>query len=219
MFKDKRKNYWADFLAKFVPEWYNMINNMRIMKGAFMIIYLLSVADESDHDKILYVYHQFHTDMIKIAKSRLKAGNHPDYYHAAMDAVQAALYKITKYINRIDFNVSERELRTYVTTIVVNESVNLLYDNKRVEEITEVISDEDFLERIHIVERYQQVVSAIQALDDRYSSVMMCYYCEEKSVKYIAKMMGLPVKTIYTRLERGKQLLLQRLEEGDNAYV
>ena len=41
---------------------------------------------------------------------------------------------------------------------------------------------------------------------------MMYIYVEEMSPKEVAKIMGVSEKTVYTRLERGKQILRKSLE-------
>ena len=68
------------------------------------------------------------------------------------------------------------------------------------------------MEKLDIKERYNEIVSAITMLDERYSTTMFLVFCEEKTVNEIAEMMGISAKTVYTRLARGKQLLLNHLK-------
>ena len=51
-------------------------------------------------------------------------------------------------------------------------------------------------------------------LDEKYSLILFEFYCMDQSVKDIADRLGVPPKTVYTRLERGKQMLLERLGNG-----
>ena len=64
---------------------------------------------------------------------------------------------------------------------------------------------------MRIIERYEKVVKAIEKLDEKYSLTLLYRYNENMSVGEIATLMGVPEKTVYTRLERGKKLLLQSI--------
>ena len=154
--------------------------------------------------------------MIRFAKNRFKQNGILNYEIDAEDAVQNAFEKITKYINAIDFSVIEKTMKSYVLSIVSNEVINILlgyryYDD--IDEYIDILEDEDFIEKINIKESYNEVVKIIKQLDERYSTSLMYYYCYEMSVKEIASMLGLSEKTIYTRLERGKLILLKTINE------
>ena len=71
-----------------------------------------------------------------------------------------------------------------------------------------------FIDGIQIKERYNEVVEAIKRLDDKYSDILYLVYFEGKTVKEIAALMGISAKTVYTRLERGRILLMESLKEG-----
>ena len=61
------------------------------------------------------------------------------------------------------------------------------------------------------------IVEKIKQLDDRYSITLLLYYGEKMDVKKISELMGVVEKTVYTRLERGKKLLLEELsKEGES---
>jgi len=54
---------------------------------------LLSITDESNHGKITYLYNNYHDDMIRLAKSRLKKHGCTNYEFDAEDIVQDVLKK------------------------------------------------------------------------------------------------------------------------------
>lgn len=58
-----------------------------------------------------------------------------------------------------------------------------------------------------------QLLSAVQALPEKYSAVIHLYYYEGYSIKEIAKLLGLPAPTVGTRLSRGRERLRQMLKE------
>jgi DNA-directed RNA polymerase specialized sigma24 family protein len=42
---------------------------------------------------------------------------------------------------------------------------------------------------------------------------LLLYYCDERAPKEIAEIMDVPEKTVYTRIARGRALLLSKLNE------
>ena len=72
-----------------------------------MLTFLLSIADESQHDKIKFIYREFRGDMLKYAKYIFRRSGNKYCDFDVEDAVQNAFYKITLYIEAIDFTRSE----------------------------------------------------------------------------------------------------------------
>lgn len=58
-----------------------------------------------------------------------------------------------------------------------------------------------------------ELLSAVRALPEAYSTVIHLYYYEGYSIKETAKLLGLPAATVGTRLARGRERLRQLLEE------
>ncbi len=184
-----------------------------------MLLYLISLVEDKDVPKIEYIYNKYHGDMLRFAKSRLKKAKIPSYVTDAEDVVQNAFCKICKYISKIDVNVREKELKTYVFTIVANESNNFISDYEFVEPFDDgyaEMGDDDFFKKISITESYERVIKAIENMDEKYSITLLYRYHKGMSVKQIAALMGIPEKTVYTRLLRGRKLLLEALGEYSN---
>lgn len=183
--------------------------------GAAVLVFLYTLVDPSDHYKIEYIFNTYHNDMIRLAKSKLKKSGHPNYDLDAEDAVQNAFVRITRYIKNIDISVNHNELKAYVLTIVSNEVYTLIKDYTffdDIDEYAEQLQDDEFISGLQINERYEKVVQAIKKMDDKYSMTLLFRFRDDMSVSEIARYMGLPEKTVYTRLERGKKLLLESLE-------
>ena len=183
-----------------------------------MLLFLLSISDESNSSKIEYIYNNFHNDMLRFAKTRLKNSGLPNYLIDAEDSVQNAFMKIVKYIDSIDFSVSQKELKAYVITIVANETANIIASYREISDLDENVADLDdceFFERLHIKDRYEQVIKAIAGLDEKYSITLMYYYQNDMSVNEIAGLMGISAKTVYSRLSRGKRLLIDLMEGAE----
>lgn len=183
-----------------------------------MLTFLLSVADESNHDKIIYIYDNYHDDMIRLARCRLKKCGCANWEIDAEDVVQSSFLKILKYIDAVNFNVGEKEIKAYVLSIVANEINNLLSENvflKDIDDYEEKLLDEDFFEKLLTEERYTRIVDKIKLLDEKYSTTLLYHYCGNIKVKEIAKLLEISEKTVYIRLQKGKQILLEMLEGDD----
>ena len=181
-----------------------------------MLNFLLSISDESVHSNIERIYHTYHGDMLRFAKHRLKQRGIKNYEIDAQDTVQNAFLKIMKYIDKINFSESEEKIKSYVFSIVSNEIINTVNDYRHsddIDEYADILEDEDFIEKINGKESYQKIVSIIKRMDEKYSTALMYHYCYEMSVHEIAHMLDLSENTIYTRLMRGKVILLKNIKE------
>ena len=74
-----------------------------------------------------------------------------------------------------------------------------------------------FFDKLQINIRYEHVVEKIKQLDEKYSITLLLYYGEEMDVKKISELMEIAEKTVYTRLERGKRLLLEDLSKEEES--
>lgn len=180
-----------------------------------MLQFLLTLTDESNHWKVEHIYNTYHDYMMKYAVSKLRAAGRTNFMYDAEDAVQNAFVKIVRHIDKIDFSRGEKDVKNYCLTILCNEVCNVFSDNHEDFEFDEEFcsgNEYNIIEELDIRERYNEVVKAIKALDEKYSSTMYLVFCKEMTVNQVAEMMGLAPKTVYTRLARGKQLLLDLLK-------
>ena len=181
-----------------------------------MLLYLFTLTEESNHRKIEYIYNTYHRDMVDFAKIKFWDAGRKNFAFDAEDAVQNTFVKITRNIEKIDFSKEEKHIRGFVFSILTNEIYNILREKEFVAEIdAENLNDVGFnsIETLIIIEKYDEAIAAIRKMDDKYSSTLYLAICEEMSVKNIAKMMGLSEKTVYTRLARGKKMLIDAVKE------
>lgn len=186
-----------------------------------MLQFLLLIADEKDQAKIEYLYKRYHYDMLRFAKHRLHQFGMPNYELDAEDAVQNAFVKITKYIDKIDFTADEKAIKAYVLKIISNETANIVSDYTHFDDLheyTETLEDGDFFGQMRTHVRYEDVVEAISRMDEKYSIPLSLRYSENMDVKAIAALLGIAEKTVYTRLNRAKKLLLEKIN-GENKNV
>lgn len=179
-----------------------------------MLPFLLILSDESNHSKITRIYNSYQGYMIKYAVSKFKSFGRQNYIYDAEDAVQNTFVKIIKYIDKIDFSRDEQDVKNYCFGILINEIYRISNDKEETFESFEEFCREneyDFIEMLDIQERYNDVVCAIEALDEKYSITLQLVICQGVTVNEVAEIMGISAKTVYTRLEKGKKLLLDLL--------
>lgn len=184
-----------------------------------MLSFLLAISDLADHDKILYVYNTYHTTLVKYARNILRGSSKT---MDEEDAVQNMYVSLIKYIHNIKCWDDERQLKAYLLTMTLHECNRLQkksFDYENMDDFENVlVSDEDFVRAVNNSDDYQRVVRLISEMEEKYSIPMHLRWVEELDVKTIAQRLELPVKTVYTRLERGKLILMKLLEkEGDHA--
>ena len=184
-----------------------------------MLSFLLALSDLEDHDKITHIYTTYQKELLKYARNILRDSNKT---FDEEDAVQNMYVSLIKYIKCIKFWDDEKQLHAYLLKMTLHEcrklQGRLVYHEDLNEYENILVSDDDFLIRINEIEEYQKIVEQIARMDEKYSIPMHLYWVNEMDVKEIAERMELPVKTIYTRLNRGKIILLKALDmEGDYA--
>ena len=176
-----------------------------------MLLYLLTLTEESNHGKIEYLYNSYYTDMMDFAKIKLMDAGRKNFTYDAEDAVQNTFVKIINNIENVDFSRENKNIRGFVFSILTNEIYNILREKEIFTEYDEEkLSNVNFnyIETLIIIEQCNDAIEAIKKMDDKYSSTLYLAICEEMPVKDIAKLMGISEKTVYTRLARGKKLLL-----------
>ena len=184
-----------------------------------MLSFLLAISDLADHDKIIHVYNTYHTTLLKYARNILRGSSQT---LDEEDAVQNMYVNLIKYIQSIKCWDDEDQLKAYLLTMTLHECTRLQkksVDHEDVDDYENVlVSDEDFVNKVNEEDNYQRLVQLILSMEEKYSIPMHLRWVEELDVKMIAQRLDLPVKTVYTRLERGKLILMKLLEkEGDYA--
>ena len=176
-----------------------------------MLLYLLTLTEENNKPIIEKLYDSYHKDMMDFAKLRLWSADRKNFAFEAEDAVQNTFVKVTKYIERIDFSREEKHIRGYIFSILINEIYNILREKEFISDVSvDEIESVGFnqIETLIIVEKYSDAIAAIKQMDEKYSSTLYLAICKEMTVAEIAKMMGISEKTVYSRLLRGKKILI-----------
>lgn len=180
-----------------------------------MLLLLLTITDPDNYSRIAYIYDNFHNGMIVIARNKLKTMGDTNYAYDAEDVVQNSFLKITKYIDDINAETDPKVLKAYIFAIVTNEAINFISHSKyyeSIDDLPDVPEDDEFIAGLQIESRYERVVRIIKGMDDIYGLTLLLRFQKNMSVGDISEFTGLPEKTIYTRLARGKKMLLEQLK-------
>lgn len=161
-------------------------------------------------DEISRIYDLHGKAMFAVAYSVL--GNKAE----AEDAVQDAFVTLLKYSGEIRQPESPRA-KSFVTVITKNKAFDLLRKRKNEAELADAEAadvEQDVLELLCTKESEEQIIAAINAMDQRYSSVLYCVLVLECSTKKAARLLGRKHSTVRSQLKRGKALLAEGLRKG-----
>lgn len=176
-----------------------------------MLLFYMSLIDnDDDRAKFEILYNSYRKRMVRTAFSVLK--NKED----AEDAVHDTFIKIARNMRSIG-EPDSNETLSYVLKATKNTAINLSKKNTRRNkhiqlENVENMSDGQFLEKLHIQENYEEVVKAIQGLNDTYKDVLFYYFVRGMKAKDIADLLGRSNSAVQQQIIRGKKKLLEKLE-------
>lgn len=170
---------------------------------------------ESDKEKLRLLYGKYKNRMYITA---CKVLNDPQ---RAEDAVHDAFISIAGNIHKID-DVDSVSTASYLIKAVRSRALNILRMGLPEKEIAiddvQAQSDENLLDEICRKESYNQIVSAILSLDERYRDVLTLYYLNDLSLSEIAKLQGVKENTVKQQLFRGRRKLIDTITKEDESY-
>lgn len=136
-------------------------------------------------------------------------------HHDAEDAVQTALFRISRQLKLLPQN--DRALRAYVLTAAKHAALDLLGKQSTDLDINEAVTadSEDLFETVAASQDYERLLSAIEALPSIYREVLMLRYVHQLETKHISKLLNRPRSTVQKQLSRAKKLLSQFYQKED----
>lgn len=139
----------------------------------------------------------------------------------AEDIVQETFVRV--YLHRQSFNF-QHCFSTWIYTIALNLARNELRKRKKFKffEISEMKGGEtEFAVEMKLPSRLPQVLdAAIQGLPEKYRSAFMLRDIQELPYEEVAKVLGIPLGTVKSRVNRARMMLRDKLQpklEGYNA--
>lgn len=170
------------------------------------------------------VYYAYRKQMYALAFSILQ--NEME----AEDIVHDVFAKLSARPSMLTKIKTDEDMRNYLLKAAKNTALNRCKQRKRFilfpdsrekpPQDASVLSDDDFLEMVFQRAAYQEVVSAIGRLDQKYEAVLYYHFVLELSVPEVAKTLGRNESTVKKQLVRGKKQLLSILDTGKGgSYV
>lgn len=188
-----------------------------------MLAFILSICDPAYRDQIENLVNTYHDDMIIYAKHILKRAGRSSYEYDAEDVVQNLYMRLVKYCHSIKFDECPEAMRAYLKKILKNEAMTFLGECEYVESLDEescgTLDEEDFVETLQTKENYNIVLKEIYKMKEIYSFTLSYRFCDGMEVADIANLMGVSEKAIYSRIERGGKMLLEKLSKGGVSVV
>ena len=132
--------------------------------------------------------------------------------HNQADAGDAISNAILRGYENIDQLKEPKKFKAWMITITKNEALKIkkkqlnLPGNETVEAMLEPVLD-----------KHDELWDIIQTIRDEYRQVLILFYYEDLSLKDIAERLDIPLGTVKSRLNRGRDLLKESLEEWEEA--
>ncbi len=170
--------------------------------------------DESVRKKLEEIYSCYRRDMYITAYSILKD------HQAAEDAVQNAVIKIYRHIDKIA-EVKCKKTRSYIVIIVRSLCLDCFKGKKDINSIDEM---QDTLANEHIsldehilkIEESAEIARKLDKLHRPYSDILVLKYYHELTINEISDLLGITENNVSVRLNRALNALRNILEkEGD----
>ena len=159
--------------------------------------------------------------MMRYAYARLKNAGCMNYKEESEDVLQDAFVRAIKYLDRIDIKYGKESVCSYMLTIVSNIIYERLKDGNDDISIDDIddypYDDRDFADSIMEKERCEDVVKAIDRLDEIYRITFTYRFRDGMSIKEIAEIMGISESTVKVRIHRGRKLLCDLLGEKEGS--
>ncbi|MBQ8497465.1 MAG: RNA polymerase sigma factor [Clostridia bacterium] len=177
-------------------------------------MFFMVLGEESSREKCKRLYMQYHRDIFEKAFSLLH-----DHYDAE-DAAQEAWTAIFKNIHMLSED-DPHTLKATLLTVVKYKAIDLFRKRCKTSEMHEPIETADWdhpvsdsvFSEICENESVEVLFSCMKEMDEKYTDVLRLYYLQGHTTREIAKLFSLNVKTVETRLARGRTILCQKLKE------
>lgn len=183
-----------------------------------LALYLAYLDDDKDKELFEEIFNSYKNQMVTLAFSMIN--NKSD----AEDAVGDVFLKIAqKYFDVVRGIKDETDLRNYLLKATKNTVINKIKQKKK-ENVSldtvieynmdniEELSDDTFIEFLCNKIDYEQIIEAINSLEEKYRYVLYYHFVMELSVPQTAKSLNQTLTTTKKQLVRGKKILLNLLD-------
>lgn len=177
-------------------------------------MFYLAFEDDATQRNFERIYLLYHRAVLHRALTLLRD------HHDAEDAAQETWYAVSKNFKLLSEENPET-LKATILTIVKYKAIDLFRKRSLREDMTtaldaaeyEVPIDDTVFSALCEKESVEKLISCMREMDERYTDVLRLYYLQGNTTREIAKMLSLNVKTVETRLSRGRNILCQKLTQ------
>ena len=182
-----------------------------------LALFLAYLDDDKDKELFEKIFNTYKNQMMSLAMSMLK--NESDAEDVVGDVFWRIAQKCFDVVRSIE---NEKDLRNYLLKATKNTAINKINIKKKdnvsldtvVEynmDVSQELSDDNFIELICNKIDYEQLLEAIMKLDEKYRDVLYYHFVMELTVPQTAKSLNRSLTTTKKQLVRGKKLLLDLL--------
>ena len=173
-----------------------------------LAMYMALIDDESDKEKFERLYNTYETMMKKLANSILRNTE------LAEETVQDCFLKLAMIITEVP-DVPSKRAKAMITVMVKNKARN----NLELEHYDVVVptEDDDFIseslaDNVATAVGYEKMLQAVKELDFTYRDIIIYKYLFGFSAKEISEILEIPIRTVETRVYRGRKILIEKME-------
>lgn len=142
----------------------------------------------------------------------------------AEDIVQETFLRVYKNLGRFDAN---QKFSTWIFRIGTNLCIDRLRRRRKTYSLDAEVTDSEGVNgygmlsdkepgpegELVLSETKQQIHKAIDALPEKYKSIVILRYMHDLSLQEIGDILHMPVTTVKTRVHRGREFLRKKLEQ------
>lgn len=180
-----------------------------------MLIYFMSLENQSDRDKVEQIYLQYRQLMYYVAYSVLQDRQ------LAEDGVHESFLKIIDHLDKFS-DIFCNKSKGLIVIITRNTSLDILRKRKKVTQIalddvaytleSDELSPGDF---VTVAEGYKLLLHCISKLDHKYTHVLQLKHVYDYDDSEIAKILHISADHVRVRLHRAKKKLREILEKEE----
>ena len=183
-----------------------------------------SKKSSSDDDYFNEIYSRYYKYAYVVALNLLGNSDLVD------DVLQDAFIKVYKEIDNIKKNENESATKAFISVIVRNTAKNAVLKKSKeknrmvnikddILENTLIDNEADPLNSLIVSEGVELIKKEIYNLPEKYSPILELKYIQKYETAKIAELLELNIKTVYVRADRGKAMLLKRLNSQKEEKV
>lgn len=171
-----------------------------------MTLYAATLNNTDDKEQFQILYNKYNKNMLAVANHILKSKA------LAEEAVQQSWLNIINNFDKVS-KIPQDSVGGYIITTVKNVSYNVYKKEHYCEPL-----DESFIENKAVTynedtSQFEYLVEIIRALPLKYRQILELKFVMEWKNEDIAKFLNMNVSTVSTRIQRGRNILINILKE------